>query len=378
MQGMARTAKLGLTEQGRAALSRLAAARAPEDLVDNGLPREVLDTMLAQGLLEGQDDTHPPLVSQDVYAGWKSQRGMLIDHTRTRAFDAAIRAVVGAGDTVVDVGTGSGILAMMAARAGAAKSWGLELTKMAEWADRLARANGLDAVEIVQGDAGRFAAPAPVDVVMGEFQGMFLIEEWQHYAAFVKVRDANLGPGGQVIPRAARLHLAAIDDRKLYRDRGYGFWEEPVYGFDFSSVRAGDIAHPRRYITTADARSIVAERQVAAFDFLTGTARDYLLTTDLVFDYPSAGNFHGLIGYFDLDMAPGQTLSTSPFARETHWHQSYFPVPALQVPAGGQVGVRVRTFLDDGDELRMGLTVAGPGTALDDGADRPEHVYDLS
>ena len=365
--------KLGLTQQGIGALTKLDVARSTEELQKAGLPAEVIAAMQDHGLLESQDETHPPLISQNVYAGWKSQRGMLIDHTRTRAFDAAIRAAVSAGDKVVDEGTGSGILAMMAARAGAAKSWGLEVTQMADWAARLARENGLDAVEIVQGDAGRFDPGEPVDVVMGEFQGMFLIEEWQHYAAFVRVRDRCLKPGGRVVPRAARLFLSAIDDRKLYRDRGYGFWEEPVYGFDFSSVRQGDIDHPRRYITSADARSIVVEREVAAFDFLNGSERDYLLTAELTYPYRAAGNFHGLLGYFDLDMGNGQTLSTSCFARETHWHQSYFPVPAIQVPAGGEVKVRVRTFMAEGsDGLRMGLTVAGPGEALDD---QPEHVF---
>lgn len=365
--------KIGLTEAGQAALGRLQIARARDDLARGGLAGPVIETMLEHGLLEPQDDTTPPLLSQDVFAGWKSQRGMLIDHTRTLAFDRALRDMVRPGDTVIDVGTGSGILAMMAARAGAGTSWALEYTAMADWADRIARANGLDAMKVVRGDAGAFVADGPADLVIGEFLGMYVLEEWRHYAAFVKVRDTNLKADGQVIPRAARLYLSAIDDRKLYRDRGFGFWEEPVYGFDFSAVRAGDISRPQRYITTADARSIVATGQIAGIDFRHGTAADYLFTSEITLDYPSAGNFHGLIGHFELDMGNGEILSTSPFARETCWHQSYFPVPAIRVPTGGQITVRARSFLDpDGDRMRFGLTVAGPGEVLDG---QPEHVF---
>ena len=101
-------AKLGLTQQGLDVLSTLGIARAPGDLEARGLPAQVIAVLQAHGLLEEQDDTHPPLISQDIYAGWKSQRGMLIDHTRTRAFDAAIRAAVTPGDRVVDVGNAVG------------------------------------------------------------------------------------------------------------------------------------------------------------------------------------------------------------------------------------------------------------------------------
>ncbi len=53
------------------------------------------------------------------YGDIELQRRMVSDHTRTNAFAAAIREVVQPGDVVLDVGTGTGILAMFAAKAGA-------------------------------------------------------------------------------------------------------------------------------------------------------------------------------------------------------------------------------------------------------------------
>ncbi len=364
--------KLGLTEAGRKLMAHLHVPRDAEDLTRAGLVPAVQATLRDHGLIEPQNDTQQPAAYQAVFGGWKSQRGMLIDHTRTLAFQRAIEAVVQPGDTVIDVGTGSGILAMMAARAGAAQSWGLELTEMAEWAERIARRNGLDAVRIVRGDAAGFVADAPAALVMGEFAGMYLIEEWRHYAAFVKVRNRNLRPGGTVLPRAARLYLSAVDSRKLYQDRGYGFWESPVYGFDFSDAYASDLAAPQRYIVSVDNREICGTRQIADFDFLTGTETDYCFTTEISFPYPAAGAFHGLIGHFDLDMGNGAVLSTSMAARETCWHQSYFPMPMFQVPAGGQVDLRVRSFLDPASEvMHLGITVL---SALREPA-APERVF---
>ena len=369
------TKKIGLSARGRAFLSTLRIGQTEAELERLGLDPQAFATLLAAGLLEEQGTTMPPADYQDTFSGWRSQKGMLIDDERTLGFDRAIRAQVGPGDRVVDVGTGSGILAMMAARAGAAKVYALEVTAMADWAERLAARNGLANMEVVRGDAALFDAGAPVDVLIGEFAGMWFLEEWRHYAAFCQVRDRWLKPQGRVIPSAAGLFLSATDSRKLHHERGWGFFDQPVYGFDFSEVLTSGAHRPGRYILSADWKSVVATQQIARFDFKTGNERDYLFTTETSFLYPASGMFHGFIGHFTLDMAPGQTMSTSCGARETCWHQSYFPMPAIPVSAGQTVSARLRSFLTaDTGVLKFGITVAGPGQDLDTQA---EHVFDL-
>lgn len=367
---------LGLSASGRSLLERLRVAREPEELVRAGVSPKLLDALLVHGFLEPQDDTSPPIELQDVFGAWKSHRGMLVDSTRTEAFRRAIAEVVKPGDRVIDVGTGSGILAMFAAQAGAGEVTGLEVTAMADWAEHLATVNGLDAVRIVRGDAAGYQAEAPVDLVMGEFIGLAFLDEWRHMAAFAAVRDRNLRPGGTVLPRGARLLLSAIDSRRLYVTLGYGFWEAPAYGLDFSDVREADIAAPARYVVTADEADVVATEEIAAFDFLTVTAQDCFFTSEIVFRYPVGGSFHGVLAHFELDMAPGQVLAMGPAHRETCWHHSYLPMPALQVPAGGEVTIRTRSFLDpETGTLCLGLTAAGPGDRID--AESREHVFPL-
>ena len=56
------------------------------------------------------------------------------------------------GKIVLDVGTGSGILAIWAAQAGAKKVYAVEATKMAEHARRLVAGNGVEnIVEVIEG-----------------------------------------------------------------------------------------------------------------------------------------------------------------------------------------------------------------------------------
>ena len=88
-----------------------------------------------------------------MYAEFEVHRSMIRDRVRTEAFRRAIDAVVRPGDIVLDVGAGSGILSVFAARAGAARVYAVEQTSIAVLAQELAAANGVaDIVRVIQGD----------------------------------------------------------------------------------------------------------------------------------------------------------------------------------------------------------------------------------
>lgn len=62
--------------------------------------------------------------------------------------------------TVLDVGTGSGILAIWSAQAGAKKVYAVEATKMAVHARELVKANNLhDVVEVIEGSIEDITLP---------------------------------------------------------------------------------------------------------------------------------------------------------------------------------------------------------------------------
>ena len=150
-----------------------------------------------------------------MYAEFEVHRSMIRDEVRTTAFQRAIEAVVRPGDTVLDVGAGSGILSLFAARAGAARIYAVEQTTIAVLAQELAAANGVaEVVRVIQGDVMDVELPERVDVIVSEWLGGFGIDEGM-LAPVIAARDRWLKPGGAMIPRSVTAWTALVHDRYL-------------------------------------------------------------------------------------------------------------------------------------------------------------------
>lgn len=326
---------------------RFITAQARQTGIARGEIEAVLDVLIENGWITEVSSTNQSLTYSDIFSGWRSQRGMLRDTARTMAFQRAIERIVSAEDLVVDVGAGSGILSLFAARAGAARVCALELTDMAEDARSLAHLNGLgERVEILRIDAREYEPSQPIDLLMGEWMGEFLIEEWRHFDAFARLRDRHLRKDGVVLPCNASLFLSPIEDSRLYMERGDGYWERPLYGFDFRYAGEQQFAEPKRFLVQAHPHSLLGTHSLLELDCSTDSASAFFFDVSSTIDISCTAVCHGFIGYFTAELAPGILLDTSPFSLQTHWQQSYFPFKAFTVQSDDLFTTRVRTFLD--------------------------------
>lgn len=142
------------------------------------------------------------------------------------------------GKTVIDIGCGTGILSMFAAKAGAARVIGIECSNIVEYAKQIVEINKLDhIITIVKGKVEEVELPhgiEKVDIIISEWMGYCLFYE-SMLDTVLFARDKWLKEGGMLFPDQATLFVIGIEDRQ-YKDEKINWWDD-VYGFDMSPIR---------------------------------------------------------------------------------------------------------------------------------------------
>ena len=273
-------------------------------------------------------------------------RLMVGDAVRVSAFQKAIHAVVKPGHVVVDLGTGTGLLAFFACQAEARKVYAIEREQeMLAVAEAVARANGwADRIRFLSGHSTALDIPETADVVVSETIGHFGLEE-QIIHLMADASGRFLKPGGVLIPQSLQLFLAPVEFAKGNEE--VAFWDKDLYGIDFQPARRW--AASALQIVSVSPESFLAEP--CCFLEIDLTRLPSPLPTfwgaEPTFPALRPGTLHGFAGWFEAELAPGHRLSTSPLAPATVWQQVFFPLEKpISIAPGDQVSVSFGTFLD--------------------------------
>ncbi|KAL9993250.1 putative methyltransferase [Helianthus debilis subsp. tardiflorus] len=305
-----------------------------------------------------------------TYAFLYHQKEMLSDRVR---MDAYYHSVFNnkhhfIGKTVLDVGTGSGILAIWSAQAGAKKVYAVEATKMAEHARELVKANNLqDIVEVIEGSIEDITLPEKVDVIISEWMGYFLLRE-SMFDSVICARDRWLKPTGVMYPSHARMWLAPIRtevaDQKLNEYEGcmndwHGFVTETksCYGVDMSVLTKSFSEEQKKYYlqnsmwNNLDPDQVIGTGAILKeIDCLTVTVDDILKVEASISSTINKEDtwLCGFGGWFDVHFK-GRTenpaeceveLTTAPSIEDgTHWGQQVF---LLNPPVRANEGEEIR------------------------------------
>jgi 16S rRNA G966 N2-methylase RsmD len=318
---------------GPHALAVLDALRRPRtltDLLDELRPRVTgladwvdlmasIEKLVALGAVLGP--TGEPRSSAD--AGPPTPFGLhvslLNDRRRTQAYLAAIAETVKPGDVVLDLGSGTGILALAAARAGADQVYAIEGAAVARLAEAMVEANGLgDRVTVLSDWSTRLMLPRPANVLVSEIIGNEPFDERILEFTQDAVRRM-LAPGARLIPRRLRVfgvpvRVPAVElARRTVTPETAKRWQR-WYGIDFTPLLREARGHPRLVLVRPhEARTwtalgdplLLADVDLAAISEL------FVETTGDVIAR-RAGRLSGLLVYFEADLTATRMLSTHP------------------------------------------------------------------
>ena len=162
--------------------------------------------------------------------------GMIADHGRTQAYADSLRQRVTPASVVVDIGTGTGILALLAAHLGARKVYAIEPSDAIQFGRRVAAENGLDRrVEFIQGLSTQVQLPEKADVIIFDVHGVLPAHQRSLFS-IMDARDRFLRSPGYLIPRRETLWAAIVDAATRHQEI-VDVWGPNVFGVDMTAIR---------------------------------------------------------------------------------------------------------------------------------------------
>lgn len=281
---------------------------------------------------------------------------MISDPHRVVAYHRAIERLVRPGDVVLDAGAGTGLLSMLAARAGASRVYAVESMAVIDLARELVHHNGLaDRVQVIRADLRDLPPMAEVDLIVSDCLGRFLVDD--HMLDAMSGAFRWLRPGGRVAPRAVTLMLAPVSLGHFGVLDGF---LSPILGLDFAP--AARLASELTWAASVADNALLAPVQAFATWHLPGPLPSF--DGHLTFTLTQPGRLRGLAGWFSAELADDVVLDTRPGV-ESHWNQLILPLPPLEVEAGDELHVQVRLAIPKlshwsrtGRLVRRGETVA--------------------
>lgn len=299
-------------EEALAALPRAADGASQWMLLSN----TVLSLHRAGALVPlGGNHQAPPLI--EGFAAASVHVAMLNDRRRTSAYLAAIAETVKPGDVVVDLGTGTGILALAAARAGARVVYAIEASAIAGTAEAMVQRNGFaDRIQVIRGWSTHVSLPEQANVLVTETVGHDPFDEGiAEYMADARARF--LAPGARIIPSGIRVWALPVSipkdqlDSKHFTPEAVSRWHD-AYGFDFSALLdASPVTTLRLQLLTAVAREFPALADAAMVsDADLSQPFGSALDTHVDFVATAPGRLNGILIYFDLMLSPGVLFTT--------------------------------------------------------------------
>ena len=264
---------------------------------------------------------------------------MMNEKNRNQAYFDALKAVIKPDSSVFEIGTGSGLLAMMAAKLGAKQVTTCEnVALIAETAQQIIADNNFEkTIKVIAKKSidinigAEFEAKA--DILVSEIFSSELLGEH----VLPSLEDAKkrlLKPQGKVIPAAGSIMIGLFTGDDIHRN----LVVEDAFGFNLQGFNK--IVSNKRMIARNDLNIELLSDGVAAFSFdFEGESHFPAQSKSLRIIVTKAGRCYGLVQWMMLDMNGDQKVMfenhPSQTSKVSNWQQCAYLFDApIDVKAG--------------------------------------------
>jgi protein arginine N-methyltransferase 1 len=259
---------------------------------------------------------------------------MMADKVRMDAYAAALRRSVRPGSIVVDIGTGPGIMALLACRYGAARVYAIEVDEIIQVAREVAAANGVaDRIEFIHSPSTEVSLPRRADVIVSDLRDVLSFGQ-KNLLVAADARKRFLAEGGVLIPQRDLLWAAPVEASEIHAQN----FPPPAtdgLGFNFDAWRKARI-EPAHLLAEPQSWGTIDYTAVASPNFC-GEASWTL---------PRAGAAHGFGVWFDTVLLDEIGFSNAPGAPRAIYGQGYFPfLEPVALAAGDTLQLSIRVDL---------------------------------
>lgn len=283
---------------------------------------------------------------------------MLNDRLRMIAYRKAIFEAVRPGDLVVDLGTGTGVLAQWALEAGARRVFGIDLNPaiLAHAVARIRGAGLADRFEPINQLSFDVELPQRVDVLISEIIGNLADNEDFQPILHDAIRRF-VAPGGTILPMTTTSYLVPVAALLAHHHLQTGKIASLTSHYDIAALyRDKQIHSPfNLYYDCILSRRSYLGRPAVLRAYHGAWDQPATYRWDRSFTIERPGQLTGFKGYFVAELTPATTLDISGddiVACETSdsWKHAYLPIEhPIDVEQGDRLEVSVTRRYPDGD-----------------------------
>jgi len=300
-------------------------------------------------------------------------RTLIADRVRNKAFhDALARSIRKGETTVADIGAGTGLIGLMAAKLGAREVVLYEGAEVAGVAAATLKVNRSKACHLMPCLSTEMEDPPRVDLVVSETLGNYALEE-NIVDTLVDARRRHLKDGGAIIPARIRQFVVPVISDRIHKE--LTVWDAVGFGIDLSAARQMSLNNV--YVRSFKKSELLDDAAAAkVWDTVTlGTDARANRKGEASFAVKVARVIYGFAYWWEADLVDGITLSTAPDKPRTHWEQLYFPLMSpMQLAAGEQVLITLRSRSSEDTGTHLGWTAVHFDR---DGASKARQAMDL-